>query len=70
MIFVPCTHESIRLTGRWDKASDRSAKNGTHVHFVNGSDWISPQPLHPLRDGHKTDAENLTPILKGIFGLW
>ena len=44
-------------------------KNGTNVHFVNGSDWIPPQPLHPLRDGHATVAENLAPILKEIFQL-
>ena len=44
-------------------------KNSTSVHFVNGSDWIPPQPLHPLRDGHITVANHLTPILKEIFEL-
>jgi len=38
-----------------------------HVHFVDTDGWISPTPLHPLRDGHKTVAKNLTPILRNII---
>lgn len=44
-------------------------ENGTDVQFVNGSDWIPPEPLHPLRDGHETVARQLVPILKELFAL-
>ena len=44
-------------------------KNGTDVAFINGSDWISPTPLHPLRDGHAEVARNLVPELKRIWKL-
>lgn len=43
--------------------------HGTNVHFVNGSEWIPPEPLHPLRDGHRIVAEHLVPALKEIFRL-
>ena len=44
-------------------------EHGTNVHFVNGSEWIPPQPLHPLRDGHRIVADHLAPALKEIFKL-
>ena len=40
-----------------------------YVHFVSTKDWISPEPLHPLRDGHSTVANNLAPIIKQILKL-
>lgn len=43
--------------------------HGTDVHFINGSEWIPPEPLHPLRDGHQTVADHLAPMLKEIFQL-
>ena len=46
-----------------------NASHGTNVIHVNGADWIPPEPLHPLRDGHKTVAENLAPILRELFHL-
>ena len=44
-------------------------KNGTNVLFVNGSEWVPAEPLHPLRDGHQIIADNLAPILKDLFKL-
>ena len=44
-------------------------EKGANVFFVNGSEWIPPEPLHPLRDGHRIVAEHLTPILREIFRL-
>lgn len=44
-------------------------EKGANVHFINGSEWIPPQPLHPMRDGHRTVAEHLTPLLRELFGL-
>ncbi len=46
-----------------------NAKNGAKVLYVNTKGWISPEPLHPLRDGHQTVAKNLTAILKKELGL-
>ena len=43
--------------------------HGTNVLFVNGSEWVPLEPLHPLRDGHRIIADNLTPILKDLFKL-
>ena len=44
-----------------------NAKNGTDVKFIDTFGWIPKEPLHPLRDGHKTVAENLVPILKSLI---
>ncbi|MBQ2734323.1 MAG: hypothetical protein IJF33_00675 [Clostridia bacterium] len=42
-------------------------KNGCNVHFIDSNGWVSPEPLHPLRDGHTTIARHLIPLLKEIF---
>ncbi len=42
-------------------------KNGCKVYYVNTFGWISPEPKHPLRDGHRTVAENFAPILQNII---
>jgi hypothetical protein len=42
-------------------------KNGCNVYYIDTFGWISPEPIHPLRDGHKTVAENLVPILDKII---
>ena len=44
-------------------------KNGTNVLFVNGSEWVPQEPLHPLRDGHQIIADHLAPILKDLLKL-
>jgi hypothetical protein len=41
-------------------------KNGCHVHFIDSNGWVSPEPLHPLRDGHTTIAQHLIPLLRSI----
>lgn len=47
--------------------ADYNRKNGTDIVFINGGNWISPQPIHPLRDGHLTAAAHLTEALKAII---
>ena len=42
-------------------------KNGCHVYFIDSNGWISPEPLHPLRDGHTTVASRLIPLLREIM---
>lgn len=38
-------------------------KNDT-VFYIDTTGWIEPEPLHPLRDGHKTVSKNLSKIIK------
>ncbi len=42
-------------------------KNGTEIFFIDSSGWVPLEPLHPMRDGHKTIAQHLVPILKEIL---
>ncbi|MBQ9785465.1 MAG: hypothetical protein IJW29_08180 [Clostridia bacterium] len=42
-------------------------KNGCHVHFIDSFGWIPEEPLHPLRDGHKTVSVHLVEKLKKIL---
>lgn len=37
------------------------------VFYIDSTGWISPEPLHPLRDGHKTVSKNLSEIIKSKF---
>ena len=39
----------------------------TEVFFIDTSGWIPKHPMHPTREGHKTVAEKLIPILKEKF---
>ena len=40
---------------------------GADVAWIDSTDWISPEPLHPLRDGHIAVSQHLIPILKEIL---
>ena len=44
-----------------------NAENCCRVHYIDSNGWISPEPLHPYRDGHRTVAENLTAEMKKII---
>lgn len=46
-----------------------NAENGAGIKFINTKGWIPKEPLHPLRNGHRIVAENLTRELKRIFGI-
>ena len=48
--------------------ADYNAKNGCTVHYIDTFGWIPETPLHPLRDGHATVAENLIPRIREIIG--
>ena len=43
-------------------------KNNCTVHYIDTFGWIPEEPLHPLRDGHKTVAEHLIPRIRAIIG--
>ena len=44
-----------------------NAEKGCKVHYIDSNGWISPEPLHPYRDGHRTVAEHLTEKMKEII---
>ena len=61
------------FVGAYDKELGDFVKsyNETHdkpIHFISTRGWVPAEPLHPLRDGHRTIANNLIPILKEIIG--
>ncbi len=47
--------------------TDYNEKNGTDIAFIDSTGWIPLEPLHPLRDGHKTVAKHLIERLKNIL---
>ena len=47
-----------------EMVSSFNKEHKTDVFFIDSTGWIPPQPLHPMRDGHKTVARHLTEILK------
>lgn len=58
--------------GRFDSeiaafVENYNKKNAKQIHFISGKGWISPEPIHPLRDGHRTVAEHLAPLIKEII---
>lgn len=55
-------HEEL---GRFIK--EYNEKNGSCIYFIDSFGWVSPEPLHPLRDGHATVAEHLIPLLREII---
>ena len=52
-----------------DLVSGFNNEHGTDVFYIDSSDWVPAEPLHPLRDGHKIIAEHLTEILKEKYSL-
>ncbi len=49
--------------------AEYNEKHDADVVFIDTNGWISPEPLHPLRDGHRTVAEKLAPMLKSYFSF-
>lgn len=41
--------------------------NREDILFINATDWVPLEPLHPLRDGHTKIVENLYGLLKDII---
>lgn len=48
--------------------ADYNAVNGTDISFIDSFGWVPKDPLHPLRPGHTTIADHLTPIVREIIG--
>lgn len=41
--------------------------HGRPLYYISTKGWISPEPLHPLREGHLKVAENLVPLMRQIL---
>jgi len=59
--------------GAFDKdigefAEKYNASHEKKIHFISTNGWVPLEPLHPLRDGHRTIADHLVPLLKEIIG--
>lgn len=48
-------------------AAQYNKEHGTNILFVNGSEWLPADPLHPARQGHAFAAEKLTEVLRGLL---
>jgi len=46
-----------------------NSKWNESIFFINSKGWVSPEPIHPLRDGHKIIAKQLTEELKKKLNL-
>lgn len=42
-------------------------KNGCNVRFIDSFGWVPKEPLHPLRDGHRTISHHLVEEMKKIL---
>ena len=49
--------------------ADYNKEHGTDIFTVDTAGWLPPDPLHPLRPGHRKVADHLIPILREHFGL-
>ncbi|MBO5938458.1 MAG: hypothetical protein J6Q82_03050 [Clostridia bacterium] len=46
--------------------AEYNQEKGDGVLFIDSNGWIEPEPLHPLRDGHKKISEHLTELLRDL----
>ena len=44
-------------------------RHNQHILFVNGSEWLPKDPVHPGRAGHRVAAEKLAEVLTETLGL-
>lgn len=47
--------------------ADYRERHQKDIHCINGSHWLPPDPVHPLRDGHALAAEKLAEALKPLL---
>ena len=53
-------HELERVIEKYN--TDMNEK----IIFVNSSHWIASEPLHPMREGHRAAANELTKVIKNL----
>ena len=42
-------------------------QNNDDIFYINTTGWINPEPVHPLRDGHKIVSQKLSEIIREQF---
>ena len=47
--------------------SEYNETSGDCIYYINTKGWIPEDPLHPTREGHRTIAKKLIPLLKDII---
>lgn len=52
-----------------ETAAEAGRDTGREILVVDTAGWLPAEPLHPLRDGHRSAAERLTAALRQGFGL-
>lgn len=48
----------------FEVVSAHNQSTGDKVYYIDSTGWVPKDPVHPLRDGHKTIAKHLAEILK------
>lgn len=47
--------------------AERQAAGDRRICCISTQGWLPPEPIHPLRDGHRLVADHLTPLLGAII---
>lgn len=50
-----------------DIVDEFNRTRGDQVKYISSFGWVPEEPLHPLRDGHRTIADHLAPIVAGLL---
>lgn len=57
--FSGCLAKEIK-----EMVEKHNRENDDAIFYIDTTGWIEPEPIHPLRDGHKTVSEKLSKIIK------
>ena len=57
--FYGCLAKEIK-----DAVEKYNNEKNDSVFYIDTTGWIEPEPIHPLRDGHKTVSEKLSKIIR------
>lgn len=60
--FSGCLAKEIRET-----VAEHNISKNDDVFLVDTTGWIEPEPIHPMRAGHKTVSEKLAPIIRELM---
>lgn len=57
--FSGCLSEEIKTA-----VEKYNKEKNDNVFYIDSTSWISPEPIHPLREGHKAVSEKLSEIIR------
>lgn len=66
-VFAVSAFRGIHREALAELIPEYNRTRGCRVHFVDTAGWIPPEPLHPHRNGHKTVADRLAPIIREVI---